>query len=741
MDMHLMANEVLLECDDRSLQSTRDKEMADEMQDGPELFNYHVSFGVMTGRRLQRRYRGVYRKYSFWIQVLTCLIVLYIIVALAVLAITNSDAPLALDTSSNISLSDGLFYFVLLLLAIYLLVKLALLIRWILYWILLAEIFTSALTGKVYVLFWLSDADVTARDRRVRLAMLVTLGSVELVTILAYAFTHYAYPWLVRHQKFNLTSWWTIAPGTATHTLTYRSRARFYTRTRDVIQYCGGLNAAHQPHGFGIWTDTNEHGEQLTGEWAHGVPIGPFRSFEHGSGYSFVNLRIAYCHNRAEVDPQAIAWCPRHSSTGVHWGVASVECSVSGGFFRYLPTGTHLTRMDDDADAPRNATECLTLLRTPTDTLVFSGGGGRTMMADDAMATTHDHEALVLLPGYNCSLEYGLHRLAQLVALGDFPSWIHPFVFSWPSGSVLAYFQAKAVGSESARTAHDFVAFLQSLRDAGYTKVNLIAHSMGARVFFSALKRGVLDDVFQVRGSGSTRPLHALELATLTLCNPDYELTAFVQRGGGYDRARRFCTHVTLYADRMDGALFYLEYLTKTSWTSPLTYSLGRRGAMLYRDLDPLDPPRTATLHQLAPSPEVFALALTDALKYPGVASVALNRRRPSTGDPLDVHTPRREYLDLDVIDTTWMDNNVHAIRHNYFNLNPTIVRAYIFFSSCEVERVWVLKRMLLWIKVEDLRHVIVDKQRARMRAGLLQTPTSDNVYIFRVAPSHVKNK
>ncbi|KAI9916656.1 hypothetical protein PsorP6_018015 [Peronosclerospora sorghi] len=147
-----------------------------------------------------------------------------------------------------------------------------------------------------------------------------------------------------------------------------------------------------------------------------------------------------------------------------------------------------------------------------------------------------------------------VHRLAQLVALGDFPSWIHPFVFSWPSGSVLAYFQAKAVGSESARTSHDFVECLQSLPDAGYTKVNLIAHSVGARVFFSALKRGVLDHVFLVRGSGSTRPPHTLKLAMFTLCHPDDERTDFVQRGGGYDRARRFCTHVTLYADRMDGA-------------------------------------------------------------------------------------------------------------------------------------------------------------------------------------------
>lgn len=49
-------------------------------------------------------------------------------------------------------------------------------------------------------------------------------------------------------------------------------------------------------------------------------------------------------------------------------------------------------------------------------------------------------EALVFLHGYNCPLDYGLTRLAQLLALGNFPTHIHPFIFSWPTGGTLAYF-------------------------------------------------------------------------------------------------------------------------------------------------------------------------------------------------------------------------------------------------------------------------------------------------------------
>lgn len=64
-----------------------------------------------------------------------------------------------------------------------------------------------------------------------------------------------------------------------------------------------------------------------------------------------------------------------------------------------------------------------------------------------------------------------------------------PFVFVCP---------AKQVGSESERTANDFILFLKSLIDAGYTKLNIIAHSMGARVFFGSLNKGLFEEVFLV---------------------------------------------------------------------------------------------------------------------------------------------------------------------------------------------------------------------------------------------------
>jgi hypothetical protein len=182
-------------------------------------------------------------------------------------------------------------------------------------------------------------------------------------------------------------------------------------------------------------------------------------------------------------------------------------------------------------------------------------------------------------------------------------------------------------------------------------------------------------------------------LSTLTFANPDYERNDFVRYGGAYDHARQFCEHITLYADNMDGALFYLEILSKESVTGPLNYSLGKRGYMMHRDPEPSDiAGRTDTEFRnwadknLTPQEDLdhaFAL-INQQGKYPGVATFAYNRTRTLSTEPEHAYGTTRvdlaedspkQYLDMDVIDTTWMDNNVHAIRHNYFNINPTIVR------------------------------------------------------------------
>jgi hypothetical protein len=73
---------------------------------------------------------------------------------------------------------------------------------------------------------------------------------------------------------------------------------------------------------------------------------------------------------------------------------------------------------------------------------------------------------------------------------------------------------------------------------------------------------------------------------------------------------------------------------------------------------------------------------------------------------------PKQHWLDVDVIDTTWMDQNVHALRHSYFNLNPVLV--------------------------EDLHDIVVTGKRAAERSLLLHR--EGNIFSYCSAPQCVVN-
>eukprot|EP01057_Protomagalhaensia_wolfi_P003379 Protomagalhaensia_wolfi_Nauph_80__3378@NODE_3432_length_802_cov_26_665793_g2695_i0_p1_GENE_NODE_3432_length_802_cov_26_665793_g2695_i0NODE_3432_length_802_cov_26_665793_g2695_i0_p1_ORF_typecomplete_len120_score13_79_NODE_3432_length_802_cov_26_665793_g2695_i0392751 len=67
------------------------------------------------------------------------------------------------------------------------------------------------------------------------------------------------------------------------------------------------------------------------------------------------------------------------------------------------------------------------------------------------------------------------------------------------------------------------------------------------------------------------------------------------------------------------------------------------------------------------------------------------------------------DWLDLDVVDTTFMDTNVHGLRHSFWSLNREII--------------------------EDFRELLVTRKRASQRTGRLDR-RDGNVWVFRVAPS-----
>lgn len=94
---------------------------------------------------------------------------------------------------------------------------------------------------------------------------------------------------------------------------------------------------------------------------------------------------------------------------------------------------------------------------------------------------------------------------------------------------------------------------------------------------------------------------------------------------------------------------------------------------------------------------------LTADLRLKNLGRVTDQVTDAATGEPLDI----------DVIDTSYMDANVQPMRHNYFNLNHGLV--------------------------EDIRDLLVTQRRAHQRTSRLEW-LGGNVFAFLVAPSHVVN-
>lgn len=115
----------------------------------------------------------------------------------------------------------------------------------------------------------------------------------------------------------------------------------------------------------------------------------------------------------------------------------------------------------------------------------------------------------------------------------------------------------------------DFVRFVQSLVHAGVHQIHILAHSMGARLVFSALealsphlipaekthKSGSVRSRGTRQSAASSSASLKVKLSTVVLMNPDASLQRFLDHD--YAALRRVCSHITLYGDNSDGALFW----------------------------------------------------------------------------------------------------------------------------------------------------------------------------------------
>eukprot|EP00325_Prymnesiales_sp_UTEX-LB-985_P007976 CAMPEP_0174702142 /NCGR_PEP_ID=MMETSP1094-20130205/6526_1 /TAXON_ID=156173 /ORGANISM="Chrysochromulina brevifilum, Strain UTEX LB 985" /LENGTH=449 /DNA_ID=CAMNT_0015899879 /DNA_START=86 /DNA_END=1435 /DNA_ORIENTATION=- len=227
------------------------------------------------------------------------------------------------------------------------------------------------------------------------------------------------------------------------------------------------------------------------------------------------------------------------------------------------------------------------------------------------------NEVLVWIPGYNaCPADISI-ALAQLLALGSFPSYIKPFIFAWPNGRELSYPLAANL-AETERMQKDMTSFFASVLEAGIEHIHVLAHSMGARLFAAALPS--ISSLFASRGAS---------LASCIFLNADHPIERF--KSVDYPILRQMCSHITIYADQNDRALWYSHVVNTFVPSWAVCSPLGR---------------------------------------YP--YGFTQGDDRSTMWEQLRVET--KEDLDLDVVDTSLLGTNVHGLRHAYFNLNSFIV-------------------------------------------------------------------
>ncbi|KAL7532680.1 hypothetical protein ACHAWF_004208 [Thalassiosira exigua] len=93
------------------------------------------------------------------------------------------------------------------------------------------------------------------------------------------------------------------------------------------------------PDGLGRWLDDSWEGESLTGYWKQGEPVAPFSSWNVGTDDAVVAVRVAYFKATDDPFSKNKFVCTNHEQSP-ECGVASVECSVSGSFYKHLPRAT-----------------------------------------------------------------------------------------------------------------------------------------------------------------------------------------------------------------------------------------------------------------------------------------------------------------------------------------------------------------------------------------------------------------
>ena len=306
------------------------------------MTNYEETFRVMSVRRLERELLGTFAKSRPGRNLL--LVMGFVALELTLVGVTLNEGAVKVQIQFTTKVLVNLLGGLLLAVLLYVAIQAVPVIRWCLFWIAAGSITALVLnvsTSFEQLIFGIGKGGWPA---------LIAAGTILIciITVLLWYAYHYVYPKAIRERwccVADLTWFFCIeadpfAPGHYTYRVPlpfpfwlpccYRRAHRF--------SYVGEVDEEGRPHGLGTWSDDAKHGECLQGVWQHGVPIGPFRASEFWSDYRFTNIRLAFAKNRQEpCDARTSWWRPTFNEVGLEWGIASLEQSVAGAWFKSLP--------------------------------------------------------------------------------------------------------------------------------------------------------------------------------------------------------------------------------------------------------------------------------------------------------------------------------------------------------------------------------------------------------------------
>lgn len=708
-----------------------------------ELEAFGPTFQHMVVRRLERQFGGTIRQPQ---KLRTVSIIVFVLLCAGLMGFSLRDG-----VHVTFSTSTAPLFCVIALCLLFVAISHLEVLRWCIYWVLLGAValLLVALAEGYHIKGFF---DFSTNGSFLRMAVYVITVALIVTTLLIWLLLFGLYPELVKRgimRPARLKARPGVRRGDESSSRAFEYFAWSWSfpfgRRRQVCTYEGDICPLRgMPHGWGMWCDDHHHGERLQGWWENGVPVGPFHSSTVDRGWAFSCVQLAVCSIASQPWNEKRWWPVR--APALTWGVVSAEVSVAGHFFRHLPRSRMVLPLSSTtgpqeaisalahAEAGGSTTESLTISVNHQGTMHVSGhtrvpgassrvagdgppavggvvnrrrGPGRTSMGAlalgggsvtesiavnlslDAWGEGSLHvpgferanEAMVWISGYNTHVDEVARAVGQLLALGSFPAWIKPVLFSWPGGSHLTYLQALQLCAAS-ETSADFVSFLEGLLDrASIQHVHIVCHSCGVRILMAALP----ELVPRLRERG-------IALASCSFLNPDYPLDDFVSSPNGFSSLRSICSLITLYADKDDTAL----------WLSEIAHggaaALGRYPHAI-----------------VAPVPCRSASSDSGVWGRPPRHSVgnmaAVSSSSGHVGNVATGLSGGADCLDLDVIDSTWLDANVHGLRHSYFAVNR-----------------WV---------VDDLFEVLTTRKRASGRTTRLRH-LNGNVFTFMAPPKYI---